>query len=433
MTRSNRVPINYRGDIEHIYVDLKNISPVTGSFNIRFLPQEQWRTSNCFGGTIAVPNRFVLSIQIDAAVGDMEIKLSYNPARPPVAFKVFRYKLENLLEQNNLFLTVIEQNLIFSVCLNGEVLEDVTPYLSSRDVAGSSSPNKLIILQKNILESMFGKEWFLTANKMTMRHPAYYRWKLCNELSNTALTPGHLSQIPEFAHMLLDNSVILECSYGDIDKNIFGDLATYGSPRVIQRIRTEIVDADKYRDIMLELAYAAWHISYGHRVNPTDAEGTADLEIRIQNHNLPIFAECKRIKRETNDNRFRKVIDTANRQIKNSADGNDCYGLLIIDISDRIAETSTSSGNNKEINNTKHLIESLLKNHYTSISAVLLMWDEFTISNPIPNVNPVFLVRRSLPIMHPNASSPIPKSSIIFKYGNTVSFKIYWQPSNKGL
>jgi hypothetical protein len=108
-------------------------------------------------------------------------------------------------------------------------------------------------------------------------------------------------------------------------------------------------------------------------------------------------------------------------------------GLLIIDISDRIAETSTSSGNNKEINNTKHLIESLLKNHYTSISAVLLMWDEFTISNPIPNVNPVFLVRRSLPIMHPNASSPIPKSSIIFKYGNTVSFKIYWQPSNKGL
>lgn len=242
--------------------------------------------------------------------------------------------------------------------------------------------------------------------------------------------PDHIKFLPEITAMILDNHAFVLCSRGDTDRNILGDLSAYGSVSVIRRIRSEIADPDKYGDVMLELTYATWHISRGHQVQPTDEQGTADFQVVIPGCSLPVYTECKRIRKDTNDSRFGDVIRKANRQIKTSSRGKDCLGLVAIDISDKVEPPREVSDEfPSEVQRLSSVIQDTLKEHNTSVSAIVLFWNEFSMLGGPPEQprSHIALVRRTHLIRHMQPRKSLPDSSVLSEIGNTVEFNVYWR------
>jgi len=65
---------------------------------------------------------------------------------------------------------------------------------------------------------------------------------------------------------MLDNSSLVEAIRGQLRQFHVGDFANYADTRVQQRIRSEIRDPRKFKDVLVEINYAAWHINRGHQV-----------------------------------------------------------------------------------------------------------------------------------------------------------------------
>ena len=353
----------------------------------------------------------------------MVVRLITNPKKPPISHKALSYERNVIKEGDNWLVILIEQNCILSVILNGHTLNDITPY---------SWFNKVnhFELQKRILEEMFTADWFLCDGPRKHTHPAYQRWNLCCDLIKKGIRyPDHVDALPMITMMMMDNYALLECSHGNVDKGIFGELNCYGDVSVLSRIRSEITNPEKYGDVMAELAYAAWHLSRGHNISPANEQGVADFTINIPGLPFPVITDCKRVKKNTNDNRFYDIIKKANKQIKTSANSENCFGLVTIDVTDKIiAVRPLSDSLPSEIVHIGKLVESAIMQHNTSISAAIITWNDFTmLGRPPHEITSVALRKRSHLIKHKQPINTLPDSSILEEIGNTVEFNIYWQ------
>jgi len=124
------------------------------------------------------------------------------------------------------------------------------------------------------------------------------------------------------------------------------------------------------------------------------------------------------------------VIKKANTQIKASSKGRDCFGLVAIDISSRIKPPEKLTDKfPTEVQRVSAMTQNILKEHYTSVSAVVLFWNEFSmLGNPLEQPkSSIALRRRTCLIRHIHPSKTLPDSSILSEIGNTVEFNIYWQ------
>jgi len=196
---------------------------------------------------------------------------------------------------------------------------------------------------KRVLEELFGAEWFLSPPRK--RHPAYQRWVLCNELLiRDALIrlPEDQQHLREITQLVLDNYALFQATAGNLVPFELGSLANYGDESVRKRLKSVVQEPTKFLDVLVELNYAAWHKSRGHRVQAFENEGFPDFEVHIDDLPLPLVTDCKRVRASTTGRRFPKLVEKSNKQIKNL--GKSCYGLAVIDISEKVQNPEDQSG-----------------------------------------------------------------------------------------
>jgi hypothetical protein len=162
---------------------------------------------------------------------------------------------------------------------------------SVRDSMPFQSPLDLVRAQKVLLETLFSPGWFVNAkNDKVLRHPAYIRWQRCQDLidrNGRVQLPADNDILNKLMVAMCDNLSIIQATGGSVDAQKLGDLANYGDEDVQKRLRAVIRDPGQFLEVLVEVACAGWHVSRGHEVKATEAEGMPDLELQIAGWSLP--------------------------------------------------------------------------------------------------------------------------------------------------
>lgn len=289
----------------------------------------------------------------------------------------------------------------------------------------SGLPISFFQTQKILIEELFGIDWLLNASSNTKKHPAYKRWKLCNNLLNThgniQLSDGS-DILFELVKMLADNQFIVICTKGRLDNFSIGSIANYGDANVQKRIQAVISNPSQYLDVITELSFAASQITRKHEITAFEKSGFPDFSISIPGWQLPFAVDCKRLKRDTSQSRIGTVIKKVNKQIK--ALDKPCHGLAVLDVSEKVDSAPILSDDiPKEILAIKSNIAHAISEFNTSVSAVLLLWDQFTILEK-PKIGEkvitIWLRRRYELIQHNKPKYPLDGDVETISVGNTV-------------
>ena len=288
---------------------------------------------------------------------------------------------------------------------------------------------ELLLAQIALLEQFFGAGWLADRTTDESEHPAVKRWAFCQKLAargGVLRIPEDLRWLPEMAQLLLDSATLVECTRGNITSLNLGNLGNYGDERVQKRLKAVAVNPDQFLDAMTELTYAAWHISKGHRVVATEDPGIADFSVEVPGLDLPIIADCKRVKSKSALRRLRDAISTANRQIKavNSAG----IGLVIMDISGKVPNPEMfSDAVPLEVEQAAVEVSRSIKEFNSSVSGVILVWTDFLIRELFEPRHKLFVVlrRRSKVVSHAAPKVPLPPGIAEFLPGHSVVFEVH--------
>lgn len=283
--------------------------------------------------------------------------------------------------------------------------------------------------QKRLLEELFPTGWFIGATRGRLQHPAYVRWRQCQDLlarNGRVQYPDDIEIINTLLSAWLDNVSLIQATRGSVDNQQLGKLANYGDEAVQRRLQVVIQEPSQFFDTLVEVSCAAWHVSRGHNVEATEENGMPDLALKIPGWQLPIRAECKRIRKVASYSRVKGVIEKANAQIKRA--GQRCYGLVYIDVSDRCPD-QTSFGNDElpnEIVKIQREVQSCLYERYTSISGVILLWKDHIILPMTDGSGKVFCLLRykGALIRHRSPKEPLPDDSEPIMLGYTCMLQI---------
>jgi hypothetical protein len=300
------------------------------------------------------------------------------------------------------------------------------------DAASHTQMGRLqfIQFQKIILEKLFPQNWFCERRRAD--HPAYQRWSLCIDLLKRG---GHIrfpeqeASLPIYGRLVLDSTVLITLTEGDLQQLRLRSLDLYGDSSVQTFIRSRLTDAKQFEDVMVELAFGAWHKSRGHSVEPIEIRSFPDLKIVIPKYELPFFIECKKL-RSASLNRLGKEIQKANAQVKTV--GTDCYGIAVLDVTDpvtagRVEDDTLPASLNEIIKSVQSALHGN-KNH--TIGAAVLLWDDYMVYGQPPQTTMVAFRRRFHVIYHDEATQPIPTIAPLFE-GFTVAYKLSWSPREK--
>jgi hypothetical protein len=290
------------------------------------------------------------------------------------------------------------------------------------------------ILNKKVLEDFFSKD---KIKKLSKNHPALKRWNLCDKLikqGSAIKLPEDSENFLEIASMLLDNNFLLQTSGENVQKLFLGDFSNYGDDKVRRKIIAEVVDENKFLDVMTELTYAAWHISKNQKVIAYEEDGYPDFKIILENEKLPIVTECKCVHHNKNINRIEDVIRKAGKQIKNIKQ--DCYGLVVINIASKVNIkenifvdiSSVSDDLPPEVILIKNIAERSINLKNRAISGILLIWDDYSlIGNPEKDGKSLSILRkRSLLIKHKTPLFSLADNFFISTFGYTITQNITW-------
>jgi hypothetical protein len=285
----------------------------------------------------------------------------------------------------------------------------------------------LIQAQKRLLETLFPTGWFSTETKRHLQHPAYVRWRLCVELlarEGHVRIPDDSDVVHTFLSAWLDHITLIEATRGTVDAQELGNLANYGDEAVCRRLRAVIQNAGQFLDVLVEVSCAAWHVSRGHDVTASEEIGMPDLALEISGWQLPIRAECKRVGKDASYSRFKKVIQKANSQIKRTDQR--CYGLIYLDVSDRVDKTNFGDSLPNEIVKIQEAVQRCLRQDYTSVGGVVLLWKEH-IFLPMEDGSEgvaCFLRYRSHLIRHRESKEPLPEDPDPIMFGYTGMLQV---------
>ena len=230
-------------------------------------------------------------------------------------------------------------------------------------------PAAFIQAQRQVLEDLFGRQWFDDA--ATKQHPAFERWTLCNDFQSGRLPLRNPEVLGRIAQIMHDNFTLVQATHGHQFR--IGDLANYGDDRVQRRIRAVVEEPRQFLDLLLEISWAAWHIGRGHAVTASEDEGMPDFQIVVPSASLPIAADCKRVQAQSSDQRFRKLVNKANRQIKNL--GIECHGMVVIDITERVPPiTNLGDDSPAAADHVCDIVQGCLQRAHTSVSGAIVTW-----------------------------------------------------------
>lgn len=280
--------------------------------------------------------------------------------------------------------------------------------------------------QKIILERLFGEDWFKKDIYKKVNHPAYNRWLLSEKLikQNGLIYPE--DKMSDIAPIIIDNMIIATYSEGDLDRFIMGNFSNCDK-KELKIICSVIEDPENFFDKLTELSYVAWHLLKGNKVVHREMDGYADIKININNLDLPFVAECKRIKADTKDKAFGRVINKANNQIKKLKE--ECYGLVVINISDKIKNSEISDKIPEEVERIINIVQNTIKSDNSCVSGVLLTWDEYKLFGiPGESTESTFFYRKMVTIVrHLHPKKELPANENWFNGGGIYMWKIGWK------
>jgi hypothetical protein len=249
----------------------------------------------------------------------------------------------------------------------------------------------LIRLQQSLLENLYTAEWLI---KTQPKHLAQLQWALCAKIlrqGGKIRWPEQRDDLSLLTSMLLDASTLIAISGGDLSSMHLGNLAGYGDDAVQRKIRSRLPNPRQFNELMLELHTAAWHQFNGHHVEPLE-DRLPDLRVVIDNIDLPVYIECKRVTTSTEAG-IRKRILKANRQIK--AVGQPCYGIVILDVSGAAGPVNLRP---EEIPDGVEIISQYVRRALSgernrAVGKVIVTWDNSGVRGQPPEPVGLFLMR----------------------------------------
>jgi hypothetical protein len=283
---------------------------------------------------------------------------------------------------------------------------------------------------KEILEMMFPKGWFLqTKNK---DHPAYVRWRVCNKI----IEQGGMIRYPEqedallpIARTILDSGVVVALTDGDFGQLKFESFNSLGEKDVREKIRSRILNPQQFEDLMVELCVGAYHKMEGHKISLLEKEGYPDLKVEIAGICTPLFIECKHLWTMSSNN-IQSAIKKANRQIKKAKGDYPglSYGVTLLDASIPLFIRKVENDLlPRQLEQVLSAIELALSgNKNTSISAGIIVWDDYMKMGDPPKPTYLAFRRRAKIVRHKAEILPIPDSIQLFQ-GFTIEYWLNWQ------
>jgi hypothetical protein len=253
-------------------------------------------------------------------------------------------------------------------------------------------------------------------------HPAYPKWEFCKKfLAQGSFSDStSLQEYFYYAEIMMDCLVIAKCSGGE-DIFSLGTFANYGDANVLKKIRTRVNDSNQFKDLMTELHHAAWYISEPNNYTLTafEKDGFPDFEVTLNGSRESYLVDCKRINSTSKENRYKLVIETANKQFKkfNRENNSNLPGLVLLDVSDKV-EASYNRLNltgeiPPEIKSIANSLKSFVREWNSSVSGVLLLWREISLFgdlNSYVEVSMFSINDRVTLIEHSKPLAELPKS-----------------------
>jgi hypothetical protein len=294
---------------------------------------------------------------------------------------------------------------------------------------GTSSGAEVLRQHQRVLEQIFPKGWF---SKRRLNHPAYQRWKWCDDLLMRGGSISYPSQeplLPQLGRIILDSSVFVILTEGNLAEVKPGCLKSYGDPLVQSFLRSRLPDRHQFEDVMVELAFGAWHKGRGHRVSPLEVEGHPDLEIGLTGIAFPVLAECKRLS-TASENRIKNILRKANSQIR--VRQAECYGVAVLDVSNVVnAGCVDDDLVPATLQSVAQVVKSALQRQNRAVGAALLLWDDYMTVGTPPQPTLVVFRRRHLMIRHQAPERAIPERALLFE-GYSTGYWVLWERKGGG-
>ncbi len=404
--------------------------PATGSYEVAVLPGalKALRPIACVATGAPL---FQILIGISPLSAEVLVAVGTADNRPPVSYKIYElpdgldFDIAHRLQATfwNWQITSLAlngvtlqqritdqkgfsyaQEYISSLNRNAERLIDqllvpTTPTMLEMVHPLVGSPFQPLVAQKQLLESLFGPAWFRTDVYKKTHHPAFRRWQIFDDLlQGRSGIPVDEMMLKDFVRAMLDNYFIIACTGGRLEEFAIGSFSGYGDSKVQKRIREVIQEPIGFFSVMTELAYASHHYASHHHVVPHEDAGLPDFEVVIPEWDLPLAVDCKHIMRDTSDKRIGALIAKVNKQVK--ALNIPCYGLAILDVSDKVDVPPVLSDEIPPvITHLKQMVQQSMSRHNSSVSGALLFWDDFAATLPVSGGNLVLAIRRRTDIV----------------------------------
>jgi hypothetical protein len=297
--------------------------------------------------------------------------------------------------------------------------------LTHRHFHNNEERIKDLQFQLSVLEYLFPPNWFETHSRA--RHPAVERWKSTKSViesnGNFSGMFDHTYELVTQFKTMIEAGIVTTAMDGNYQKYLSGDLKRYGDEAVVDRIRGEIIVAERYLDIMTEIEIVAWCKTKGYSIQTFQVAG-ADQRIDIPGVDLPIISECKTIGEDTLPNRIGQVIKKANRQIKTT--GNAGYGIVFINLSQKLAMLRPLSEEiPPEIEEYIAEANRSISNVNTSVSAVVVYWTESgLLGDDSSEIKMLWSRRRSHVLLHKMPIRPVNFDLDHLKVESTATIKL---------
>lgn len=258
----------------------------------------------------------------------------------------------------------------------------------SREKVAAYATKKAFLEYSKLLEELFDIQE-IHKNSRRQGHPAYQQWLTCRKY---ILSEGNISAFSEQKELFQNAEIMLQChamaicsggsAMGDIGTLALGDFSNYGDQKVLDKVKTRINNIRQYEGLLTELRQAAWYISRSHSLTVFEEEGFPDFRVELNPSGEAYLLECKRVSCNSNDNRYKSVIEKANKQFKkfNQVTDTKLPGLVLLDVCDKVTilrkNTELTDQPPWEIREIQNLIKPLIQKNCSSVSGVLILWRE---------------------------------------------------------
>jgi hypothetical protein len=419
-------------EIEQTSLTIHNEADLgSGIYKVKIRPKSLESNYRIAAIEIQEPD-FQLTLTINVLTKDIPVFLGRADGPQPITWKIFRLPADISIDRHHEFTVTFTGWEIESLKMDGILLGEITDPSSTLTTAKTTNSDIILDYLATVLKEMFGNEWLQNPKRKNLQHPAVKSWKIVQKLIDQGrvfIWPEDIQLLPLLASIILDNYFIVQCSGGDVSHFSLGDFANYGDELVRNKLKSEIRNVSGYKSKITELAYAAWHLSKGHRVTAFEDAGYPDFRVESDEFPLPIVVDCKHVMGTTKLSRIPIIIRKANKQVKEL--GVQCNGIVAIDVSEKVPNPDHLSNEIPEsVQKIESIVKGVVRKFNSSISAVLLMWDDYSVSGS-PNESGTSWVgirRRSRLIRHTSPLNELQDTTVIGEYGNTLILPIFWTP-----